>query len=89
MVQRAHPGVFSPEAFGEWCAPFRGLKLLGVSTTLGMMARLPSIAALRSPLEGELGLGEDSFAWPHPTRPSKALFVTDDAVEGVTREVAS
>jgi hypothetical protein len=54
-----------------------------------MMAGLPSIAVLHSPLEGELGLGEDSFAWPHPTCLGEALFMTDDAVEGAAREVAS
>ena len=74
---------------GSGACPFVWLELLGDSAALGMMARLPSVVARRSPLEEELDLGEDSFGWPHPMRPNEALFVVDDAAERATREVAS
>ena len=63
--------------------------MLGNSVVAGMMARFPSIVALRSPLEEELDLGEDSFIWPHPMRCDEALFVVDNAAERVMREATS
>jgi hypothetical protein len=37
----------------------------------------------------EFDLGKDSFAWPHPTCPSKALFKVDDVAELAMGEVTS
>jgi hypothetical protein len=62
---------------------------LGDIAVLGMVIGLPSIVALRSPLEGEFDLGKDSFTWSHPTCSSEALLMVDDAAKRVAREVAS
>ena len=37
--------------------------------------------------EEELDLGEDFFAWPHPTNSGEALFMVDDTLRA--REIAS
>ena len=65
------------------------LELSGDVAALGIVARLRSIAALRSPLDEGLDLGEDSFMWPHPMCSGEALFVMDDAAERAMGEVAS
>jgi hypothetical protein len=55
----------------------------------GMVASLPSIVALHSPLYEELDIGEDTFMWPHPARSGEALFVVDDVAERARRKAAS
>ena len=70
------------------CPPVRP-ELLGDVAAPGTMVGLPSIVALRSPLGEVLGLGEVSFAWPHPVSSDKVLFVVDDTAERDASEVAS
>ena len=56
-------------------------KLLGDIVAPRTMVGLHSIAALCSPLEKELDLGEVSFSWSHPMRSGEVLIVVDDAAE--------
>ena len=39
--------------------------------------------------EEDLELGGEFFAWSHPTNPSKALFMVDDATERAVWDGAS
>jgi hypothetical protein len=54
-----------------------------------MVVRLPSVVALRLPLEEEPDLGEGSLAWPHPMCSDEVLFVVDDMAKRAAMEVAS
>jgi hypothetical protein len=54
-----------------------------------MVVGLPSVVALRSPLEEEPNLGEGSLVWSHPMCSDEVLFMVDDMAKRAKMEVAS